>query len=295
MVMPSNSATRNDARDNGWLTERLKTIRSVHFADVAHGYPIEIRFGTRARYRFGSIAARKGKTIILINRLFADTSVPDYVIDSTIAHEMAHYAHGFGSGLPRLFTDPHRGGVVDRELERRGLTAVTQLSEDWRKANWEPLYSRLCGDIEARREFRLDESSERWQQVLGAPNARSEQELRERLHVVLKRIGALAGSRVFEVQWLEATTKQCGTSYWFQRTGTVRLHGLLADRRVPDCVVEFELAYWAMRHRVGSSWPAIHLALQQAGFGSMADEALRWRRSSWTSFRRRRHPLNAVR
>ena len=217
--------------------------------------------------------------------------MPDYVIDSTIGHELAHYAHGFGSGLPRLYTDPHRGGIVDAELERRGLTAATQRSEEWRAAHWEDLYSRRCADIEARRESRHDESSARWQQVLGAPTARTEQELRERLHLVFKRIGAAAGTPVFEVGWLEASTKQCGTSYWFQRTGTVRLHGLLADRRVPDYVVDFELAYWTMRRRTGGSWPAIHMALKQAGFEKTADEALRWRRSSWTAFRRRRHPL----
>jgi hypothetical protein len=293
--MGSAISAESKVRDDRWLADRLNIIRTVHFGDVPNGYPIEIRFGTRARYRFGSIAARNGKTIILINQLFADSRVPDYVIDSTIAHEMAHYAHGFGSGLPRLYTDPHRGGVVDKELERRGLAGVTQRSEEWREAHWETLYSQRCADLESRRESRQDASSAQWQQVLGAPTARSEQELRERLHGVLKRIGVAAGSRVFEVGWLEASTKQCGTSYWFHRTGTVRLHGLLADRRVPDCVVEFELVYWAMRHRVGGSWPAIHMALKQAGFGSTADEALRWRRSSWTAFRRRRHPLNDAR
>lgn len=281
-------------RDNLWLADRLSIIRSVHFADVANGYPIEIRFGIRARYRFGSIAARNRKTIVIINQLFADICVPDYVIDGTIAHELAHYAHGFGSGLPRLYTDPHRGGVVDKELERRGLAAVTQRSEQWREAYWEELYSRRCTDLESRRESRQEASSARWQQVLGAANARMEQELRERLHAIFNRSGAAPGAPVFEVGWLEASTKQCGTSYWFHRTGTVRLHGLLADRRVPDYVVEFELAYWAMRHRVGGLWPKIHMALKQAGFGKTADEALRWRRSSWTAFRRRRHPLNGA-
>jgi len=281
-----------EVRDNRWLEERLSVIRTVHFADVANGFPIEIRFGTRAKYRFGSIAARNRKTVILINQLFADCRVPDYVIDSTIAHEMAHYAHGFGSGLPRLYADPHRGGIVDKELERRGLAAVTKRSEQWREAHWEALYSHRCADIEARRESRNEHSSIKWQQVLCSPSARTEEELREQLHAVFKRIGAAAGVPVFEVGWLQASTKQCGTSYWFHRTGTVRLHGLLADRRVPDYVVEFELAYWVMRHRVGGSWPVIHVALKQAGLGQTADEALRWRRSSWTAFRKRRHPLN---
>lgn len=45
-------------RDNVWLAERLRLLWDHHFADVPIGFPISTRFGTRARYRFGSIAAR---------------------------------------------------------------------------------------------------------------------------------------------------------------------------------------------------------------------------------------------
>src|SRR5205814_1734563 len=82
------------------------------FPDVQQGYPITTRFGIRARNRFGSIGAQDKKTIIMVNRLFADPCVPTFVVDGTLVHELAHYAHGFGSGLPKLYSDPHRGGVV---------------------------------------------------------------------------------------------------------------------------------------------------------------------------------------
>ncbi len=108
-------------RDAEWLAERVRLLWENHFADVPTGFPITTRFGTRAQYRFGSISAQNGKTLILLNRLFADPFVPTFVVDATLAHELAHYAHGFGSGLPRLYAHAHRGGVVDKELEKRGL------------------------------------------------------------------------------------------------------------------------------------------------------------------------------
>lgn len=278
-------------RDNAWLAGRLTEIRAVHFADVRNGYPIDIRFGTRARYRFGSISARNGRTLILINALFADPAVPVAVIDATIGHEMAHYTHGYGSGLPRLYAEPHRGGVVEKELARRGLAQVEHVSEEWRKANWEAFYESRCQDIETRKEARTDRAADKWSGILLKPGARTEEELRIQLHKTLKRIGARAGEPVFEVAWLHATPRQAGLSYWYHREKVLRLHGLLADRRVPDCVVEFELTYWAIRLRTSSSWEVIQRAMVAAGMGELASNALAWRRKSWTAFKKRNHPL----
>ncbi len=278
-------------RDNAWLNDRLETIRKVHFSDVAHGFPIDIKFGIRARYRFGSIAARNRRTVILINQLFADPIVPDYVVDSTIVHEMAHYAHGFGSGLPRLYTDPHRGGVIDKELAKRGLMAMTELSEKWRTANWETHYNANCSDIRARKDQKLESVTEQWSSVFTKKGARSEEQLRQILHKILKRLGTAAGEAVFQVGWLEASVRQAGTSYWFPGTQTVRLHGLLADTRVPITVVEFELTYWIIRLRVGNVWSTIHAEMKRVGCKDVAEEALRWRQSSWNTFRKRNHPL----
>jgi hypothetical protein len=71
----------------------------------------------------------------------------------------------------------------------------------------------------------------------------------------------------------------------------VRLHGLLADRRVPGSMVEFELAYWLARHVVGDNGPKIRKILCALGLQSTADEALRWRQHAWTAFCKRHHPL----
>jgi hypothetical protein len=282
-------------RDNVWLTERLQTIREMHFADMAQGYPIVTRFGMRAQRRFGSIAARNGTSIILINQLFADPYVPEYVVDGTIGHELAHYAHGFGSGLPRLYADPHRGGVVDKEMERRGMGEVNRMAELWREAHWDAFYESRCADIVARKTMRTDDTTKRWNALLCRPEARTVAELREIVWRLAPRLGYTAqDSLPFSIEWLYATRRQTGTSYWFAKTRVVRLHGLLADRKVGTDVVEFEIAYWLARAKVGSCWQTIHVALKRAGMEETADAALRWRRRSWNTFCNRNHPLKDI-
>jgi hypothetical protein len=279
-------------RDDSWLTARVRLLREIHFADVPQGYPIVTRFGTRARYRFGSIAARNRQTIILINRLFADPYVPTFVVDGTLAHELAHYAHGFGSGLPRLYRDAHRGGVVDKELEKRGLGEVNARAEQWRKIYWDVFYDAQCDDLVARRASRTDEATARWQAFLMQPDRRTPTELQARFGAHAARLGYAHMPLPFRVEWLAATRRQTAPSYWFARERALRLHGLLADPRVPDQLVDFELAYWLARLSVGESWQAIHAALCRADLSAAAGEALDWRKRRWHAFRLRHHPLN---
>lgn len=279
-------------RDEVWLADRVRLLRQVHFTDVPQGYPIVTRFGSRARYRFGSIAARNGETIILVNRLFADPRVPDYVVDGTLAHELAHYAHGFGSGLPRLYQDAHRGGVVDKELERRGLGEVNAKAETWRKMHWDAFHASQCTDIIERSTAKTDHQSNRWQIFHSEPNRRSLPELNVRLlRIEAHFIGRPAPSPPFQLAWLEATRRQKAPSYWYAEQRTLRLHGVMADRRVPDEVIDFELAYWRARLTVGSNWKSIHALIIRAGLEANAAQALDWRKRRWESFQEKNHPL----
>src|SRR5438445_748122 len=107
-------------RDNRWLESRFAYLWTNYYSDVRKGYPIEVKFGRPARYRFGSICNHGRHCRILINPLFARPEVPEYVVDATIAHELAHYVHGYGSGLPKLHAHPPRGGVIDKEMAKRG-------------------------------------------------------------------------------------------------------------------------------------------------------------------------------
>ncbi len=288
-----NQEERTTLRDEAWLAERLRLLWDMHFADVPIGYPITTRFGSRAKYRFGSISARNGKTLIMVNQLFADPFVPTFVVDGTLAHELAHYAHGFNSGLPQRYAHAHRGGVVDKELEKRGLGELNQKAEQWREANWDAYYAARCEDLLARHSARTDHADAVWDQFLTQTGRRSEAELCGRLRLLSPRLGFAPETAPFAVEWLRATRRQNGTSYWFARSRVVRLHGLLADRRVPGVLVDFELAYWLARRAAGDQWQAIHAALCRAGLDAQAEEALRWRRHAWTGFCNRHHPLNA--
>jgi len=280
-----------ETRDEVWLAERVRLLWEMHFADVPKGLSIVTHFGTRARYRFGSIVARGGKAVITVNQLFADPFVPTYVVDGTLAHELAHYAHGFGSGLPRLHAHAHRGGVVDRELETRGLGELNAKAAQWREAYWDAFHAARCGDLTTRRAAREDDTAARWNAFLDRSGNRTEAELRGRLALLAPLFGFTSDAPPFAVEWLRATRRQAGLSYWYARTRTVRLHGLLADRRVPGVVVDFELSYWLARRVAGERWQNIHAVLCRTEQGRVADDALRWRCSAWTAFRNRHHPL----
>ena len=129
-------------RDDKWLFQQLDDVWDTFFPDVPQDNDVKIVWGRRARQRLGSIKQgekRRGKqpeTIITINSLFRDIEIPDFVITSTIAHELAHYAHGFHSPLQQKFEKPHEGGIVHKELARRGVDKLEKLQKRWLKENW---------------------------------------------------------------------------------------------------------------------------------------------------------------
>lgn len=130
-------------RDNQFLEKKLETLWQRYFSDVKRKNQVKIKFGPRVSRRMGSIrkvhhAANSAKfdTLILLNGHFRDPEIPEMLIDATICHELAHYAHGFSSPLPRLLRFPHRGGVVDREFKKRGLSRLINTEKRWLEANW---------------------------------------------------------------------------------------------------------------------------------------------------------------
>jgi hypothetical protein len=129
-------------RDEKWLFEKLDEVWDKYFADVPQDNDVRIIWGRRARTRLGSIklgkTSSKGhkETIITINSLFKDKIIPEIVLTSTIAHELAHYAHGFHSPLPKKFETPHAGGIIHKEMEGRGLGSLEKRQKKWLKENW---------------------------------------------------------------------------------------------------------------------------------------------------------------
>ncbi|MEI6144466.1 MAG: hypothetical protein WCP91_02620 [Candidatus Berkelbacteria bacterium] len=152
-----------------WLENRFEYIYRTYFADLEAPNQIEVTWGRRSRRQLGCIkrapfsSLRGGttkqsdirlprlsilsmarndktanfKTIIVINGLFKDEAIPEYVIDAVIVHEMAHYAHGFNSPLPQQHKSPHKGNVIRREFLLRGIGDLERKEQQWMKENWQ--------------------------------------------------------------------------------------------------------------------------------------------------------------
>jgi len=140
-------------RDNKWLAQRLKSIWEKFFSDIPQKNDVYVRFGRRSRTRLGSIMldrrsqiltglgilrllAKRPHTIITLNGYFKNSRVPEFVVDATIAHELTHYAHGFSSPHRRAHYYPHYGGVVRKELAKRGLLELERAQKKWCKLHW---------------------------------------------------------------------------------------------------------------------------------------------------------------
>jgi len=128
-------------RTNTWLKDRLIYLGQIAYPDLTDIEEIQISFGRQSRTRLGSIRRRDGVSLITLTGYFRDLQIPEVVLDETIAHELAHYTHGFESPRPRLYRHPHSGGVITRELIQRGLGETHQQARHWLKRHW-PTYLR---------------------------------------------------------------------------------------------------------------------------------------------------------
>jgi hypothetical protein len=142
-------------RDNKWLEEMFYDIWENYFNDVPRKNLVIIKFGKGAKRQLGCIKLATRKTrgigsklddieyqdiknvsVITITKLFQNPEVPEFIVQGTIAHEMCHYAHGFNSPLQQLYNHPHKGGVIRKELQKRGLGELYKESNKWLKQNW---------------------------------------------------------------------------------------------------------------------------------------------------------------
>ncbi len=278
-------------RDDQWLRDRLKLLWDLYFFDTQIVYPITIKFGPSARSRFGSIRAVKKQSLILINGLFKHPDLPEVVIDGTIVHELAHYAHGFGSGLPKKYQHPHRGGVIGSELASRNCQHLEARADQWREANWTTFYERqMSANLRAANTNRVIDTS-LWDTYLELPGYRD----RSELEATMKRLVTLFGIETdLKVDWLKASKRRAGLSYKYPKEGMIRIHGLLADPRTPLYLIEHELSYWLLTECGVRGWARIELVLKRFGLWENAQLAVQWRRKSWDKYVSTAHPLRTV-
>lgn len=130
-------------RDDGWLKEKLDSIWNLLFSEVQRKNNVHVKFKGKSKHRFGCIKKKGNDSVIEINSLFRDELVPEYVIDTTLAHELVHYLHGFNSPFPRKYKHPHKGGIVDKELIKRGFGDSLKLEKIWAKKEWEKTFKLL--------------------------------------------------------------------------------------------------------------------------------------------------------
>jgi len=131
-------------RDDIWLNNRLDVVWDKIIPEVERKNKVIIRFKGKWKNKFAHIKMlRDGSTEIAINSLFRYPDVPDFILETTIAHELIHYMHGFQSPHPQLFRHPHRGGIVDKEIKKRGYDFLFDLEKSWVRKNWFRLHSIL--------------------------------------------------------------------------------------------------------------------------------------------------------
>jgi hypothetical protein len=150
-------------RDNKYLENLLYDIWENSFADVARLNLVAIKYGKHSKRQLGSIKLIKDRdtfnkylqkynlrkdmfekssvSLITITKYFSYSYVPEYVLKSTIAHELCHYTHGFSSPLKKLYQYPHQGSVVKKELQKRDLLDIYLDSKKWLKDNWVSIIS----------------------------------------------------------------------------------------------------------------------------------------------------------
>ncbi len=137
-----------EARTNDWLATKLAWLWQSYFVDVSKPNDVYVRFGRCSKTRLGSIQLMrsqklKGASVITLSGYMRDGRIPDVVLDAVLAHELVHYSHGFQSPLPQLCRYPHQGGIVDKEIKRRGLGPALKEQKAWVKTNWLPIINTI--------------------------------------------------------------------------------------------------------------------------------------------------------
>ncbi len=130
-------------RDDDFLMQRLESIWGLLFSEIPRMNKVIIKFKGKSRNKFGYIRKKGDDSFIGINEHFKFEIVPEYIIDLTIAHELSHYAHGFNSPLEKKYKHPHKGGVVTKELTKRGFDKMIKMEKYFFRNEWPKIYQEI--------------------------------------------------------------------------------------------------------------------------------------------------------
>ncbi len=109
-----------------------------HFADVPRVNEIRAGYGYTWKRRLGRIrmSLDEQESEIVLNGLLDSPGVPDVIRIAILAHEIVHYAQGFGSPLPRAQAHAHKHGAVTCGLDERGLAWTERMLSEWAFRMW---------------------------------------------------------------------------------------------------------------------------------------------------------------
>lgn len=129
---------------DNYLAKKAASLVRENFQEKEVTNLLVVRWGKKWARTLGHIKPLKNEnkhdtsygSIIEINSILKSAEIPEYVLDYVLMHELTHYFQGFGSNHERKGKHPHKGGLVDKELERLGWGEIMEKSEKWLKENW---------------------------------------------------------------------------------------------------------------------------------------------------------------
>ncbi len=124
---------------DNYLARKAAQLIRENFAERGVTNFLVVKTGQKWSRTLGHIKTLEDKeygSMIEINPLLFDLDVPEYVLDYVIMHELTHYFQGFGSNHEKTHKHPHRGGVVEKELERLGWEEIQKKADVWLKDGW---------------------------------------------------------------------------------------------------------------------------------------------------------------
>jgi predicted SprT family Zn-dependent metalloprotease len=128
---------------DSFLAKRVADLVRENFKERGLPNLLTFKWGEKWKNTLGRIQPLKTSefgSVIEINPLLAEIEVPEYVLDAVIMHELTHYFQGFGSNHERKHKHPHKGGIVDKELDRLGWEEIRKNADKWIKENWHKHY-----------------------------------------------------------------------------------------------------------------------------------------------------------
>jgi hypothetical protein len=120
------------------LARLVDDLWAGYFADVPRPNDLLVGYAFPWKWRLARIRmSLDGEwSEIGVNPLLRHPGVPHDIYIAVLAHEVVHYAQGFGSPLPRQQRHAHAHGAVGHELAQRGLGYTEHVLETWGETEW---------------------------------------------------------------------------------------------------------------------------------------------------------------